>query len=351
MSAGGVRDGGASGRDPGTSGVARLGAGKEFDRIRRILAGGEHGAVRELLVGPGDDAVVLADGTVLSTDLSVEGIHFRLDWISPEEAGFRAAAGALSDLAGMGAEVVGVLASVAAPGDGALAEPLMAGVRRCVEGGGGILLGGDLTRSPGPLLVDVVVVGRTRSPLTRSGARPGDRLWVTGVLGGAAGAVALQEVGKVPPEPLRRRFAAPVPRLAEGRWLREAGASAGLDLSDGIAGDAGHLAAASGVRAVLEAAAIPVDPAAAAGLPETHPPISLALHGGEDYELLVAAPEGILERRVEEFVRRFDLSLTRVGWVEEGDGVFLVLEGSDVPAPILRGGFDHFFPSRDDDSS
>ncbi|MEX1258622.1 MAG: thiamine-phosphate kinase [Gemmatimonadota bacterium] len=326
----------------GGRGATPLGGGKEFDRIREILSG-LPSLGPGIRVGPGDDACVLEDGWVISTDLSVEGIHFRLDWITAEEAGFRAAAGGLSDLAAMAADPIGILASVAAPeaGEGAIA--LMAGVKRLAQEHGAPLLGGDLTRSPGPLFLDIVSVGRAETPLLRSGAEEGDELWVTGSLGGAAGATALWSAGLPVPPPLRQAFAQPRPRILEARWLVQAGARGGLDLSDGLAGDGGHLAAASGVAVVLEEEAIPIHPAlAAAALPGSAGPLALALHGGEDYELLLAAPSGRLAPRVEEFARRFDLSLTRVGRVVRGEGVYLEPAGSGPLRRPDRGGYDHF---------
>ena len=319
-----------------------LGPGVEFDRIRGFLEGMPPPGPNVRL-GPGDDACVLADGWVISTDMSVEGVHFRLDWIGADEAGYRAAAAGLSDLAAMAAEPVGILISIAAPGDGALAEQAMAGVKEVARTCGASLLGGDLTRSPGPLVIDVVSVGRTTDPLLRSGARAGDELWVTGSLGGAAAAAALWQGAKPVPAALRQAFAAPRPRLSEARWLREVGVGAGLDLSDGIAGDSAHLAAASGVRVILEEGAIPLHPALAGiVLPPDATCLKLALHGGEDYELLVAARPGLLAPRVEEFTRQFDLVLTRVGRVIPGGGVFLETVAPGPLRRMERGGYDHF---------
>ena len=322
-----------------------LGPGGEFERIRSFLRGAPPlpGSVR---VGPGDDAAVLSDGTVLSTDLAIEGVHFRLDWITAEEAGYRSAASAVSDLAAMAAEPIGVLVSVAAPGDGELAEEVMAGVKRLAGDVGAALLGGDLTRSPGPLLLDVVSVGRTDRALLRSGAAAGDELWVTGALGAAAAAVALWDSGRTVPAPLRDAFVRPRPRLREARWLVEAGATSGIDVSDGIAGDAAHIAAASGVAVVLERDALPVHATLHdVALPEGRDALALALHGGDDYEILVGAPAGRLGPRAEEFARKFDLSLTRVGRVESGKGVFLETARPAARVPLTRGGFDHFAPA------
>ncbi len=313
-----------------------LGPGREFDEIRRALDGAP-ALPDEVLVGPGDDAAVVAPDLVVSTDLAVEGIHFRLDWISAGEAGMRAVGAAVSDLAAMGGRLIGVLASVAMPSAAGAGPELMDGIRSRTEELGGHLLGGDLTRSPGPLLVDVVVLGRAPSPLLRSGARPGDELWVTGTLGAAAGAVRCWRDGRAPSPALRGAFVRPEPRLEEVRWLASrAQVTAAIDLSDGLAGDAGHLAAASEVAVRLEADALPLAPA----LPGDA--LELALHGGEDYELLLASDPGALSGPVvEAFTRRFGLPLTCVGRVERGSGVLLVPPGGGSARPLRRGGFDH----------
>ena len=318
-----------------------LGPGKEFDRIREIL--------RELpelpadvRVGPGDDASVLSNGTVVSTDLATEGVHFRLDWVSRAEAGYRSAAAAVSDLAAMAAEPVGILVSMGVPGDGTAADELMKGVRALASKLGMAILGGDLTRSSGPIVLDVVSIGRVSLPLLRSGARPGDELWVTGTLGAAAAAAALWSKGSQVPDALRERFVSPSPRIAEARWLSEAGVHAGLDVSDGLAGDAGHLAAASEVAVVLDAETIPFDPGLAElTIAQVGTSLEFALHGGDDFEMFVSAPPGLLQPHEEEFRERFAISLTRVGRVTEGRGVWLE-SASESAKPIDRVGYDHF---------
>ena len=269
-----------------------LGPGAEFDLIRRVAAlappPGEH-----VRLGPGDDAAVVGDGWVLSTDLSVEDVHFRRRWLSDEEIGYRAAAAALSDLAAMAAEPVGVLVSVAYPqGGGFDAEALNRGVHAAAGAVGATVLGGDLSRSPGPVFVDVTVVGRAIHPILRAGAVPGDEVWVTGALGGSAAAVRLWMAGSEPPAALRAAYAHPLPRVAAALALSRAGVlHAMVDLSDGLAGDAGHLAAAGGVAVVLQEERIP----RAAGLEEAldgEAAGEAVLHGGEDYELCFAAPAG-----------------------------------------------------------
>jgi thiamine-monophosphate kinase len=295
--------------------VTRLGPGAEFDLIRRFLGAGPADGARGVRVGPGDDcAVVAGDGIALTVDMAVEDVHFRRAWLVPAEIGYHAAAAALSDLAAMAARPVGVLASLAlGPGDEEeYGAQVMAGVAAATTDAGGALLGGDLTRSPGPLVVDIVAVGEASTPVLRSGARPGDELWVTGRLGAAAAAVAAWLQDHEPAPDARAAFVRPTPRTREALWLAERGIpTAMVDLSDGIAGDAGHIAAASGVRVVVRADALPVAAAAAAlGAAEA---VWLAAAGGQDYELCFTARAGTVQGVVAEFGEAFEVELTRVG--------------------------------------
>lgn len=316
-----------------------LGPGGEFDLIRRFLASDpEPGG--SVVVGPGDDAAVLDGGWVISTDLSVEDVHFRRAWITDQEVGYRAAAAALSDLAAMAAEPVGVLVSMAVPASGDVdAEAVQRGVRQAAAAVGATVLGGDLSRSPGPLFLDVTVVGRTPAPVLRAGARPGDEVWVTGELGGAGAAVALWNAGREPEPALRAAFAHPLPRVAAALELVGAGVPrAMLDLSDGLAGDAGHLAAAGGVRVVLETDLIPLHEALVGALSPAGA-LEAALRGGDDYELCFVAAPGAVDG-AGDLAARAGVRLTRVGRVEEGAGVWLTT-AAGPPAPVDRGGHDH----------
>ncbi len=323
----------------------KLAPGKEFDLIRRFLPHAPRFGREDVRVGPGDDcAVVVGTGIALSTDLSVEGVHFRREWLSPYEIGCRAASAALSDLAAMAARPIGLLASVAVAERDAdhFVVPLMEGVQNAVERVGGVVLGGDLTRSPGPLMVDVAVVGQVDETVLRSGAAPGDEVWVTGELGAAAVCIARLLRGEAPPPAAVARFECPIPRVYEALWLRERGVlRAALDLSDGLAGDAGHLATASGVALVLEREAIPLHPAVTSDTASAESALAFAMSGGEDYELCFCAPAARVAPLVEEFEAEFGVRISRVGRVEEGLGVFWRASGG-AREPLEGGGFQHF---------
>jgi thiamine-monophosphate kinase len=296
-------------------------------------------------VGPGDDcAVVMGDGIALSADMAVEGVHFRRDWLSFREIGCRAAAAALSDLAAVAARPIGILVSLAvsAADAGSHAVQVMEGVRRVADHVGAALLGGDLTRSPGPMVIDVTAVGEARRPVLRSGASLGDEVWVTGELGGSALFVAARLAGHEVDRAARERYANPEPRINEARWLAERGlATAMIDLSDGLAGDAAHLAAASGAAVLLAAELIPVHPSVRRHAASPAEALRLALAGGEDYELCFTAPNGMMEPHLDEFQEAFALRLSCVGRMGGGDGVWWTdPEGNRTPLGLS--GYQHF---------
>lgn len=300
-------------------------------------------------LGSGDDAAItVPDGaTATSVDALVEGIHFRRESASPAQIGRKALSTALSDLAAMGAEPGEAYVVLGAPegmGKGELLE-LGEGLAAVARETGTTLAGGDLSRAPA-LTLAVTVVGHAPRPedfVTRAGARPGDVLVVTGELGGAAAGLLLLEdtaltaeafgaaeptdtddpgrvsgphLDVVSADALRRRQLDPTPRLAAGQALAAAGATAMIDLSDGLAGDAGHVAAASGVRLVIEADALPIAPGVpAVAAAADRDPLELAISGGEDYELLAALPPTAVDsaRRA---LAATDSPLTVIGEVE-----------------------------------
>jgi len=318
----------------------------EFDLIRDLLAKVNSGAgagadTGSVCLGAGDDAAVLDAGRlVISTDLTVEDVHFRRSWLTFAETGARAVTTAASDLAAMAAAPVAVLISLAvAPLEArAILSELGDGIKAALREIGAPLVGGDLSASPGPVVIDVTVVGAAEEPITRSGAHPGDELWVTGVLGGSAGAVRAWREGAEPSPNLRASFVRPKARIREARWLAEQiHVPAMIDLSDGLAGDARHLAAASGVRIVLDPRLVPVHPDL-----NGEDACSLAMSGGEDYELCFVSRPDVTGRRADEFQEQFGIGLTRVGHVEEGTGVE-ILDVGDGQDSVARG-FDHFSP-------
>lgn len=315
----------------------------ELSLIERLVAIGWKGS-RAVIQGPGDDAAVLRGGIAISTDLMVEGVHFSFDWIAPAEAGFRAGAAALSDMAAMGAAPEAVLVSLAVAGDPSLCEELQRGVRRAGDRVGVAVVGGDVSRSPGPAVVDVVAVGRAWEPCRRSGAEAGQEVWVSGVLGGAAAAVAAWSAGGQPAPAARARFASPPNRVPLGKALAERRlARAMIDISDGLVRDAGQVARASGARLRILQDAVPVDAAAGGDL-------NLALEGGEDYELMFTAPAG-KEAGILDLGRELSVRLTRIGSVDagsvegsavEGSTGVVLEDGEGGRTAAGRGGYDHF---------
>ncbi len=301
-----------------------------------------------LRVPLGDDAVTLElpEGAqlVLSSDASVEEIHFRRAWTTWETVGYRAIAVALSDLAAMAARPLGVLVTIALPPE--LGEPVAAAIGRgigtCLRDHGGHLLGGDVGASPGPVMVDVMAVGHVAAPVVRGGARPGDELWVTGHLGGAAVAVSDFQRGLEPAPSARRAFERPAPRIKEASWLVErTSLHALIDISDGLARDVRHLATGSGVGVEIELAAIPTTPALQS-FDESDAALRLKVSGGEDYELLMAAGAGALGSLSAPFAAAFGIPLTRIGSVVEAQSGVRWLGPDGLPRELELQGFDHF---------
>ncbi len=308
----------------------------EFELIARIAE--RVGAPRrpEVVVGPGDDAAVTGcDGAaVTSVDAVVDGVHFRRDSAPLRSIGVKALSSALSDIAAMGAATHHALVVLGVPddldADGCL--EIYEGIAAVATETGTELVGGDVTAAPA-LTIAITAVGAVPSPgdaVRRGGGRPGDVLAVTGELGGAAAGLALIErpeiagsIDVATADVLRSRQLEPAPRLDAGRALAEAGASAMIDISDGLGADCGHLAKASGWAAAIQLARVPVAPgveavADAAGLD----PLTLAASGGEDYELLAALSPDVLES-AEAAVARTGSTLTGIGELRDGQGVEL----------------------------
>ena len=276
-------------------------------------------------VGPGDDAaVVLApDGRVVATtDVLVEGVHFRLDWSSPYDVGRKAAAANLADVAAMGGTATALLVGLAAPRDVPVswAQELADGLRDEAAVVGAVVVGGD-TVSSDQVVVSVTALGDLggRPPVLRSGAQPGDRVVLAGRLGwSAAGLALLQHLdahGGVPIDVLVQAHLQPSPPYELGPELARIGATSMCDVSDGLVADVGHLARASGVHVDLETRRFEREPllGRAARVVGVHP-LDFVLTGGEDHALVATVPPGV----------ELPEGVTRIGVVREGSGVRVI---------------------------
>jgi thiamine-monophosphate kinase len=307
-----------------------------LERIRARLAETGTGAGDGLVLGSGDDAAIVAPrgAQATSVDVFVDGVHFRRATSGLADVGRKALAASLSDLAAMGAEpgeayvVMGVPEDLDEAGCLEILDGLAAGAAEWRTA----LAGGDVSRSPA-LFLAITVAGHAPSPeslVRRDGGRSGDAVCVTGELGAAAAGLLLLErerLADAVPEDLaatlRSRHLRPSPRLDAGAALARTGASAMIDISDGLGGDATHLARASGVRLEIELERLPVQDgvravASAAGSDW----IDLAAGGGEDYELLACVPEPRLEEAIDA-VQAAGARLTPVGQVSRGEGLVL----------------------------
>lgn len=326
----------------------------EFELLARVwerLPGPD----ARVVLGAGDDAAVTLPGgaTATSVDALIEGVHFRRGQAELGLVGRKALATALSDLAAMGAEPGEAYVVLGAPPD--LSEDecleLVDGMVSLAAETGTTIAGGDLSRAP-VLMLSVTVVGHAASAeqlVGRGGARPGDLLVLTGELGGAAAGLALLEhpelaasVGGETADHLRRRQLDPAPRLKAGRALAAAGATAMIDLSDGLGGDAGHLAERSGAAIRIGAGSLPLakgvaEVAAATG----REPLQLAVSGGEDYELLAALPPERLGEASSAIGDAAEASLTSIGEIAEGEGIEIRLPGGALLEPR---GYDQLSP-------
>lgn len=327
----------------------------EFGLIARLTH--ELASRADVVLGVGDDAALLDPGpdTLIAAtcDAQVEGRHFLRDLATPEEIGHKALAVNLSDIAAMGAEPLWALVSLLLPPtlDVAVLDGIYAGMNALARRYGVAIVGGNVSGTDGPLVLDVTLLGRVRRghEVRRSGAQPGDRLLVTGTLGAAAaGVLALVSAASaspVPPAALERAraaMAAPTPRVAEGRALAGTDlVTAMLDISDGLAADLGHLCTVSGVGAAIEAGMLPIDDAvrqiaSAYG----RDPVALALAGGEDYQLLFSVRQDGVEAAMAA-VAAVGGTAHEVGFVTAAEsGLRLRLpDGSEQPlAPV---GWDH----------
>ena len=322
-----------------------------IEAIARVLSGEEPGVV----LGIGDDAAVVQPGrgqTVLTTDLLVEGVHFERGGISAHDLGAKAITVNVSDIAAMAASPRYALVSLAVPADldAAWVIELYGGMRDMCAEHALALVGGDTNRAEA-VVISIAVIGEVApgKAVTRSGARTGDAIVVTGSLGAAAGGLAVSrssDPGSILSTSWGRALtvalARPVARVGEAHVLASAGATAMMDLSDGLAKDLSRLCLASGVGARVRTGDVPVATALAEGAEKLGvEALELALSGGEDYELLATMPLGSVTAARDELHETFGVPLTEIGEIVPAEGLVAVdADGSEHPLPPA--GWDHF---------
>jgi thiamine-monophosphate kinase len=326
--------------------VSELG---EFGLIDRLTAALGAPSDERLIVGPGDDAAVWRAGdayVIGTTDTMVAGVHFLPDRVAWRDAGWKALASNVSDIAAMGGVPSFALVTLCVPPEtrvGALDE-LYAGLRECAEAYGVAVAGGDVVSSP-VLTITVALAGEARrgadgAPrlLRRSAARAGDAIAVTGPLGGSgAGLRALVE-GRAEGDAraaLVRRHMRPLPRVDAGRAAVEAGVRCGIDISDGLVQDAGHICEASGVGAEIAIDSVPLDTSLVVAYADDAR--TIAATAGEDYELLLVAPDAVIA----DASARLGAPLAVIGRIVEGPPRVRVLDAAGNEVTLERAGFDH----------
>jgi thiamine-monophosphate kinase len=320
--------------------------------VRKVLSGESPG----VLVSIGDDAAVVEPGNhqlVLTSDMLVEGVHFDLDNVSAHDLGHKSITVNVSDVAAMGGSPRYGLVSLALPP--AVEMPwvveLFGGIREATDEYGMAVVGGDVSRSD-RFVVSVSVVGTVGlgKAITRSGARLGDTIVVTGALGAASGGLHL---ANEPPHAVRgalgsdwgrelvQAYLRPVARVGEGETLAQSGATAMIDISDGLTLDLSRLCRESDVGATLRLADVPVSPALKElGRALGVDPLERALHGGEDYELVACLPPDALGAAQDRLRDRFGTPLTAIGAIT-GEGL-VATDSNGVERPLELGGWDHF---------
>lgn len=326
----------------------------EFALLARLQRRLQQADAPPVVRGIGDDCAVLrpADGhdLLVTTDTQEEGVHFRRDWSTAADIGWRCLAVNVSDIGAMGGTPLGAVVALSLPETLAVAfvEAMYDGLSAMAGAYGCPIIGGNISKSTERLSVTITVLGSTPrdGAVYRAAARAGDDVWVTGDLGGAkAGLEALihpQAVAGLPADAVLARYRRPRPRLKEALYLRQHGVCSLIDLSDGLSSDLAHICEASGVGAQLHAERIPISDEArrvadALGVDA----LTMALHGGEDFELCLTAPAGAAEALEQGFRDQFDCPLTRIGTIQAGAGVTLRYpDGSE--ASLAPGGYDHF---------
>jgi thiamine-monophosphate kinase len=320
--------------------VSELGEFALIERLTGIV--GAEGSP-DLIIGPGDDAAVWHVGSeylIATTDAMVEGVHFLPEPTRWEDVGWKALAANLSDIAAMGGTPLFALVTLALPGEtpAETMDTLYRGLAEAAREYGVIIAGGDIVRAP-QVSVTVALMGRAAQRdgepilLRRSAARPGDVIAVTGTLGDSAAGLKLMQQGSPPDDLLVRRHVRPTPRLEAGRTAVEANVRCGIDVSDGLLQDVGHVCQMSDAGAVLRAADLPLSDGLRAAFPDDA--LEMACTGGEDYELLLIGPAAAVSRVPD---------VTVIGEVVEGPPGVTLVDAAGSEIRFARTGWDAFRP-------
>ncbi len=318
--------------------VSQLGEFGLIERLTRIV--GAEGPP-DLIIGPGDDAAVWHAGNeylIATTDAMVEGVHFLPERSSWEDVGWKALAANLSDIAAMGGTPLFALVTLALPPEtpAETMDALYSGLAECAREYSAVVAGGDVVRAP-QVSVTVALIGRAEQRdnepllLRRSAARRGDVVAVTGTLGDSAAGLRRLQAGAAADDPLILRHTRPEPRVEAGRAAVEAGLRCGIDVSDGLLQDVGHVCEMSGAAAVLRATDVPISAGLRAAFPDDA--LELACTGGEDYELLLIGPAPAVARVPD---------VTVIGEIAEGPPRAALLDGDGTEIKFARTGWDAF---------
>lgn len=327
----------------------------EFALIARLQKRLSFPQAPHLVRGIGDDCAIVRPRAgmelLVTTDTQEEEVHFRRAWGTPQDIGWRCLAVNVSDIAAMGGTPLGAVIALSLPSDMDVAfiEALYDGLNDLALAYDCPVLGGNISRTTGHLAVTITVLGEVPQgrSFCRSGAQPGDDIWVTGDLGAAkAGLQVLlhpEAVTHLATTLPVERYLRPRPRLREAQFFQHYSTiHSMLDLSDGLSGDLTHICQASGVGATLEAARIPVAQAVQQiAMALQADALDFALNGGEDFELCFTAPPGVLTPLLEPFAEQLRCPLTRIGTIHTGNGLTLLLPDGRQQ-PLHARGYDHF---------
>ncbi len=333
--------------------VADIGEFGLIDRIQKIVPKADH---KDLVIGIGDDAAVIRiddrRAMVITCDIQVENQHFRLNHISPYQLGRRAMAVNLSDIAAMGGQPNFALISMGFPKSFPLADfdELFRGMRDQLGEFSAYIIGGNLSNTEKELIIDITLLGEISLDqlVTRIGAKPGDRIFVTGNLGGSGGGFyVLEKYGTYYPKQFKslvKKHLQPIPRIDVGKKIAQSGfATTMIDLSDGIASDLNHICSMSGMGAEIDQKKIPLpegihEAAAISGKSALH----IALHSGEDYELLFTIKPETPDAIIHAIAQETGIAITEIGKILTRESGYHLIDLNGRRIPIQPSGWDHF---------